>query len=217
MTTVEITLPDALAQEAASAGLLAPATIEQILRDRLRQERIDRTKAARATLAARPIDPMTPAEIDAEINAYRTAQRVLLVLDTNTALSGLLWGGNPGRLIDAAVAGRIELASSAPLLAELQGVLSRPKFGKQLARRGLTVADLFDGYAALVLIVTPAAIRPTIAQDPADDQVLATALSARAGLIVSGDADLLDLKQFHGIAICNAATAVRQLPPGSRD
>lgn len=25
-----------------------------------------------------------------------------LVLDTNTALSGLLWGGTPGRLIDAA-------------------------------------------------------------------------------------------------------------------
>jgi predicted nucleic acid-binding protein len=27
---------------------------------------------------------------------------VRLVLDTNTALSGLLWGGTPGRLIDAA-------------------------------------------------------------------------------------------------------------------
>ena len=38
------------------------------------------------------------------------------------------------------------------------------------AKRGLTVADVFDGYAALVSIVTPAVIAPTITRDPADDQ-----------------------------------------------
>ena len=75
MTTVQITLPDALAQEAASAGLLAPEKIERILRERLRQERIERMKTARATLAAQPMAPMTPEEINAEINAYRTEQR----------------------------------------------------------------------------------------------------------------------------------------------
>lgn len=63
-----------------------------------------------------------------------------LVLDTNTALSGLLWGGTPGRLLDAALDGRVELASSTALLAELQGVLSRPKFNVALAKRGLAAA-----------------------------------------------------------------------------
>ena len=134
-----------------------------------------------------------------------------LVLDTNTALSGLLWSGTPGRLIDVAQAQRIELASSAALLAELQGVLSREKFAKQLARRGLTVADVFDGYAALVTIVTPAVIAPTITRDPADDQVLAAALAAQADLIVSGDAHLLDLKSFLGIEIVAAAAAVQRI------
>lgn len=134
-----------------------------------------------------------------------------LVLDTNTALSGLLWGGTPGRLIDAAEAGRIELASSAALLAELQGVLWRDKFAKQLARRGLTVADVFDGYAALVMIVMAAVIAPTITRDPADDQVLAAALAAQADLIVSGDAHLLDLKNFHDIEIVTAAIAVERI------
>ncbi len=130
-----------------------------------------------------------------------------LVLDTNTALSGLLWGGTPGRLIDAAEAGRIELTGSAALLAELQGVLSREKFARQLARRGLTVSDVFDGYAALVVIVIPANITPTVTRDPSDDQVLAAASAAQADLIVSGDAHLLDLKRFQGIEIVNAATA----------
>lgn len=134
-----------------------------------------------------------------------------LVLDTNTALSGLLWGGKPGRLIDAAEAQRIELACSAALLAELQGVLSREKFAKQFAKRGLTVADVFDGYAALVAIFTPAVIAPTIRRDAADDQVLAAALAARADLIVSGDAHLLDLKTFQGIPIVTAAIAAQRI------
>jgi putative PIN family toxin of toxin-antitoxin system len=138
---------------------------------------------------------------------------VRLVLDTNTALSGLLWGGTPGRLIDAAEAGQVELASSAALLAELQGVLSREKFAKQLGKRGITVADVFDGYAALVTLVVPAVIAPTITRDPADDQVLAAALAAQADLIVSGDAHLLDLKGFKGIEIVTAAVAVERLEP----
>jgi len=134
-----------------------------------------------------------------------------LVLDTNTALSGLLWGGTPGYLIDATVAGRIELASSAALLAELQGVLSREKFAKQLAKRGLTIGDVFDGYAALVLIVAPAVIAPTITRDPADDQVLAAALAAQVDMIVSGDAHLLDLKSFKDIEIVTPTTAVERI------
>jgi putative PIN family toxin of toxin-antitoxin system len=140
---------------------------------------------------------------------------VRLVLDTNTALSGLLWGGTPGRLIDAAEAGQVELASSAALLAELQGVLSREKFAKQLAKRGITVADVFDGYAAMVTLVAPAAIAPTITRDPADDQVLAAALAAQADLIVSGDAHLLDLKSFKGIEIVTAAVAVERIAAGA--
>lgn len=75
MTTVQITLPDALAQEATKAGLLAPEKIELILRERLNAERIERMKSARATLAAKPLAPMTPEEISAEIDAYRTEQR----------------------------------------------------------------------------------------------------------------------------------------------
>jgi putative PIN family toxin of toxin-antitoxin system len=139
---------------------------------------------------------------------------VRLVLDTNTALSGLLWGGTPGRLIDAAELGQVELVSSAALLAELQGVLLREKFARQLAKRGMTVADVFDGYAAMVTLVAPAAIAPTITRDPADDQVLAAAVAAKADLIVSGDAHLLDLKSFHGIEIVIATIAVERIAAG---
>jgi hypothetical protein len=75
MTTVEITLPDALAKEAASAGLLAPERIAGILREQLRVERGERLNVAREKLASDPIPKMTAEEIQAEIDAYRLEQR----------------------------------------------------------------------------------------------------------------------------------------------
>ena len=68
-----------------------------------------------------------------------------LVLDTNTAISGLLWHGTPGKLIDAAHSKSVILCTSAVLLAELRGVLSREKFTKQLEARGLNTIEIFDG------------------------------------------------------------------------
>ena len=132
-----------------------------------------------------------------------------LVVDTNTVLSGLLWpGGAPGRLIDLGEAGRVELLSSPALLAELRDVLGRSKFTQQIDRRGISVADLFDGYAALVRLVKPLVTPRVIARDPDDDHVIACAVASRADLIVSGDLDLLDLGNHQGIRILKAADAV---------
>lgn len=75
MTTVQITLPDALAQEAAKAGLLAPERIADILREQLRAERVERLDSARKKLASSPLPPLTAEEIQAEIDAYRHEQR----------------------------------------------------------------------------------------------------------------------------------------------
>lgn len=66
------------------------------------------------------------------------------VLDTNTVLSGLLWRGNPGRALDAARTGRFRLISSETLIAELEDVLSRPKFIKDLSRINLSVASFLE-------------------------------------------------------------------------
>lgn len=136
-----------------------------------------------------------------------------LVLDTNTALSGLLWDGPPCRLIEAAEGEVAALFSSVALLTELRTVLSRAKFTRPLARRDLNVAGVFGYYVALVTIVAPALITPTITHDPSDDAVLAAALGAGADLIVSGDAHLLNLKSFQGIEIVTAAAANERINP----
>lgn len=75
MTTIQITLPDQLAEEAAQAGLLASERIEALLREQLRAARLARLRAVREQLAADPLPPMTAAEIQAEIDGYQVAQR----------------------------------------------------------------------------------------------------------------------------------------------
>ncbi|MEK6210548.1 MAG: hypothetical protein AABM64_09335 [Pseudomonadota bacterium] len=75
MTTVKIELPDALAKEAERAGLLTPEQLEQLLREALRTQRIERLEAARKNLSTNPLPAMTAEEIQAEIDAYRLESR----------------------------------------------------------------------------------------------------------------------------------------------
>jgi putative PIN family toxin of toxin-antitoxin system len=136
---------------------------------------------------------------------------VRAVADTNTVVSGLLWSGAPRQVLDAARRGDLLLFTSPELLAELEDVLSRPKFARRLEAAGVTVAELVTGYAALAHAVRLPVIEPVIAEDPDDDVVLATAVAARAEVIVYGDHHLLALGQYQGIAILSAADLLAHL------
>jgi hypothetical protein len=76
MTTIEITLPDALAEEAQEAGLLSPEAIADLLRSTLTSDRLARLQQVRELLTARPEEAMTRQEINAEIMAYRQEQLI---------------------------------------------------------------------------------------------------------------------------------------------
>lgn len=134
-----------------------------------------------------------------------------VVLDTNVVVSGLLWGGMPRQLLSAARAKHVQLFTSTTLLLELTDIMGRVKFARKLAAAQLSVDQLVERYALLTTVIHPAAIAPTIPDDPDDDQVLACALGAKAEIIVSGDRHLLDLKEHQGILIVTAAEAVRGL------
>ena len=133
-----------------------------------------------------------------------------LVLDTNVALSALLWRGTPYRLLDTLrqAAPTVQLYSGLLLLEELADVIGRAHCARRLAVIGANARQLVADYASVMEIVEPAAIAAT-SSDPDDDVVLATALAAQADYIVSGDRDLLTLKSFRNIPIVTAAEAVR--------
>ena len=96
------------------------------------------------------------------------------MLDTNVVASGLLWGGTPARLIDAAQAGAIEIYTSRILLAKLTRIPKRAKFAKAIASSGVGLEGLVLGYAELAVLIDPLPIPPTILADQ-DDHVLACA------------------------------------------
>ena len=77
MTTLEVKVnsPDSLANEARQAGLLTPQELERLLREALRARRVERLTAVRETLAANPLPPMTPEEIQAKIDDHRAQVR----------------------------------------------------------------------------------------------------------------------------------------------
>ena len=133
-----------------------------------------------------------------------------LVIDTNVVVSGLLWLGNPGRLLEAAALGQVTLYTSPALLAELATTLATPKLARPIIRSGLTLDDLLARYANVAIVVQPATVPRIVPNDPDDDQVIAAAVEARADLIVSGDKDLHDLGgSYNGIRIVTPAQAVQ--------
>jgi hypothetical protein len=75
MTTVQVELPDMLAQSAQAAGLLTPQALEAMLREQLRRRAGD---ALRTTWASEPPEELTPEierMIDEKIQAVRAQRR----------------------------------------------------------------------------------------------------------------------------------------------
>ena len=135
-----------------------------------------------------------------------------LVIDTNTIISGSLWEGPSSRLLKAALRGEVRMFLSLPMLLELREVLQYPRFSERLAARGNTAESLMLHFRAACHEAVPAQIKiPEGFRDLDDAHVLACAVGAQADVIVTGDKDLLTLKDFNGIPIMGAAEALRLL------
>ena len=144
--------------------------------------------------------------------AGSTSRPLRLVLDTNIVVAGLLWNGPPRRLLEAAIAGEVELFSSAVLLDELAHTLGYAKFAARIEAFGTSIAGLVAQYTALVSLVAPASVPRIVANDADDDHVIAAAVAARAELIVTGDRKhLLPIGSHQGIAIVTAREVVDQI------
>ena len=137
-----------------------------------------------------------------------------LVVDTNVLVSAFLWEGVPGRLIELAGEQEIQLFTSRALLDELAATLAKKKLEKPIAKTGLTADQMLRNYRRIVTLVTVRQLTQQVSRDADDDAVLACALAARADLIVSGDGDLLTLKQFQRIEIVSARVAVTRTMAG---
>lgn len=121
------------------------------------------------------------------------------VLDTNTIVSGLFWGGLPGLVLRAAADEKYTLLLSPEIILELTEVLAREKFTRQRTALGKTVDEMIVELQSNAERVIASTILPSTVRDPDDIQILACAVGGKANYIVTGDVDLLVLKRYQEI------------------
>jgi putative PIN family toxin of toxin-antitoxin system len=130
-----------------------------------------------------------------------------IVCDTNVLVSGLLFGGNCRLIIALVSEGRVDGFTSSALLAELEGVLLRPKFCLGASQ----VEAIIDLVRQTFLSVAPLDAVMAVPDDPDDDTVLEVAVAAAADIVVSGDDHLLRLGEFQGIRIVSPACMIEEM------
>ena len=128
-----------------------------------------------------------------------------ITADTNILISAAIAKGNEFEILRLAKLGKINLILSMQVLKEFKEVISRPKFGfseEQTSR-------IFKHVLSICTIVAPSISISVIKEDPADNRILECAETGKVDYIVSGDAHLLDLKNYKGIGILRASNILK--------
>jgi len=134
---------------------------------------------------------------------------VKVVVDSNVAVSGLLWSGPPNRILKWARDGIIKILGCGETTDEVRRVLQYEKFSERLSHLNTTPHEAIAYLMNLITFVpTPEQIHQVIQEDPFDNIFLALASENQAHMIISGDKHLLDLKTYGDIQIVTPSEAV---------
>ncbi len=120
-----------------------------------------------------------------------------LVLDTNVLISGIFWGGTPLSILDLWKRGRVELLASDDIVDEYQRTIQC--IAEKVRRPDLSRAWALILPSRLKLVVARKSFR--LCRDPHDDKFINCAIAGKARYIVTGDHDLLTLKQVMSVRI----------------
>ena len=137
-----------------------------------------------------------------------------VLLDTNVLVSYLLTptaGGSIGTIIDSLTSGAFTLLLPPDLLAELERVATqKPQLAKRI--RPNQLARLRDLLLAVGELLPPIEETiPAITRDRKDDYLLAYAFVSAADYLVTGDDDILSLRQVGPLAILSPPAFVKLL------
>jgi putative PIN family toxin of toxin-antitoxin system len=123
-----------------------------------------------------------------------------VVIDTNVFISAIVFGGKPRRVINLVADDSVTLIMAEAIITEIRRIIVSkfPNFLEDLMR----VEKLLEQDAEWVKLGFNT---ERITRDPNDDKFIETALIGSCHYIISGDKDLLDLKEYMGIKILSPA------------
>lgn len=119
------------------------------------------------------------------------------VLDTNVIISALGWQGRPQDIFNAFIDGKFDLVITPSILNEIDTVLKRSKFDFIPQAQKDELLLLLSELAEIVIPVE----KINACRDKNDNKFLEAAVKSSAEFIVSGDNDLLEMKEFRGTKI----------------
>jgi uncharacterized protein len=123
-----------------------------------------------------------------------------VVLDSNVILSGLMSPrGTTGQIIQAWKDNRLTLLICEAQLEEIKRVLAYPKIQKRLNWSGEKINLFVKLLAYRSEYVDISGVKAYVPQDADDEMLLATLIAAKADYLVSGDSDLLALRESYAI------------------
>ncbi len=129
-----------------------------------------------------------------------------IVVDTNVIASAVYFGGKPYDLLKLIMEEKVSAIASKEIVDEYEEILARlqhkfPKLSKSIPFQEIV--------GKLTVIKVSSDIR--ICRDSEDDKFISCAVDGRCIYIVSGDNDLLSLKDYDGIEIITVAQFFERL------
>ncbi len=136
-------------------------------------------------------------------------KQLKVVLDTNVLISTLLFGGYLEPIRKAWKQGKIRLIFCQDTLEEFVRVLHYPKFG--LSNEEIAYLVEIETLPYAKIVENSIELDSHILRDKDDIKFLECALSGKADFLVSGDKELLELKEFKGVKIIKAKELLEKL------
>ena len=131
-----------------------------------------------------------------------------VVVDTNVLMSGIFFGGVPGRIVEAWAAGRLEIVLSPEILEEYRRVGS--DLATRYPERAVALLPVLTLLATHGTMVNAVALDGQVSEDEADEMFLAAAVTGETKTIISGDKHLLEVSGWRGITVVTPRRFVDQ-------
>ena len=119
-----------------------------------------------------------------------------IVIDTNILISALGWNSKPEECLNLVLNQEIDAFATQPMIDELSKVLEYDKFNFSEEEKQKFLKIIVSEFH-----FTNPEKSIEASEDPDDNKFLECALSANADYIISGDSDLLKLKEYKNITI----------------
>jgi len=127
-----------------------------------------------------------------------------MILDTNVLMSGIFWGGVPGKILDIWSENKFILVISKNIFNEYKRVAQilekKYKFD--------SADNILDFIAVASVFVNPTGVKHPECDDPDDDMFLSAAVFSHAKYLVSGDKALLRVEKYPGGVVISAQAFV---------